>query len=62
MKEDQDFVCYSPPLFMFLMAKGIEGYTTGVDKNTHKHYAVYKPSADLSAALTEWSEIRKHTK
>jgi hypothetical protein len=60
MKETQDFVCYSPPLFMYLLGKGIQGFSTGVHKETHKHYTVFKSSPELSQALTEWSEIRKH--
>lgn len=56
------FYCYSPPLFLFLMANNIIGTGTGVNKTNGKHYTKYPMSLRLSEALTEWSEVRKHYK
>ena len=56
--EQKEYVCYSPSLFLYLHGKGVLPKKTGVHQITHKSYAVYDITNELSRFLTEWHDTK----
>lgn len=49
-----EYVCWSPPLYMFLRGKKIAAKKTGIHRQNGKTYVVFDVTEELSAALREW--------
>lgn len=58
---EKEYVCYSPNLYLYLLASKFVPIRTGIHKITKKTYAVFAVDSELSTALDGWTNIKSHT-
>lgn len=53
-----EFVCWSPQLYMFLRGKRIASKKTGIHRQNGKTYVVFDIDENLESALREWKATK----